>query len=433
MGGYKDITDHRFEGYDNPALAQLVTKFKSGDGAQKFTEASHALRTLAQSLADTDEVLRKELGKLGIAWQGAAGDNAGKTITAQADYADESVDSGQTNAQATAVQSASYSDSRDGMPEPDKLRGDTETSLVDDVGGFFGYETDHAQEVKETNAAREQTIRGLNQYTDASRDALNQFQVPGQPPNFEVTSTSSTVGAPVGTGIPGIGSATPGIPGGSSVGSPVGGVGGVPGGSVLPPTQLPGGGTQLPPVLPPGGGTGITPPLPGLGTVVNPPAAAGVPRVGGGLGPGLGIGLGLAGAAGLGAVAAGAKGARVIRGAGGPGTGAAPKVPVVKPGVPGVGGNGTIGGAGKSGAAGMPVDGEERASRGTAAGAGAAGRGVRGGAGSMMQPAAAAGGRGAEGDEDDEHVRKYGVDSDDVFGDDRMVVQSVIGEEPQDK
>ncbi|MCS7480853.1 PPE domain-containing protein [Umezawaea endophytica] len=432
MGNYKDIADHRFEGYDNPALAQLVTKFKSGDGAQRFNEASHALRTLAKSLADTDEVLRTELRKLGITWQGAAGENAGKTITAEADYADQSVESGQQNAQATAVQSASYSDSRDGMPEPDKLRGDTETSLVDDVGGFFGYETDHAQEVKETNAAREQTIRGLTQYTEASRDALNQFQVPGQPPNFEVTSTSATVGAPVGTGIPGIGSPTPGIPGGGSVGSPVGGVGGVPGGGVLPPPQPPGGGTPLPPgggtQLPPGGGTGVLPP--GIGTVVNPPAAAGLSR-GGGFGPGLGIGLGLAGAAGLGAVAAGAKGAQVIRGAGGPGTGAAPKVPVVKPGVPGVGGNGTIGGAGKSGVAGVPVDGDERANRGTGA-AGAGGRGVRGGAGAMMQPAAAAG-RGAEGDEDDEHVRKYGVDSDDVFGDDRMVVQSVIGEEPQNK
>jgi hypothetical protein len=48
-----------------------------------------------------------------------------------------------------------------------------------------------------------------------------------------------------------------------------------------------------------------------------------------------------------------------------------------------------------------------------------------------MQPAAS--GKGGEGDEDEEHVRKYGVDSDDVFGDERMVVQSVIGEEPEKK
>jgi hypothetical protein len=48
-----------------------------------------------------------------------------------------------------------------------------------------------------------------------------------------------------------------------------------------------------------------------------------------------------------------------------------------------------------------------------------------------MSPAASA--AKGEGEEDGEHVRKYGVDSDEMFGDDRMVVQSVIGEDPKDK
>lgn len=420
---YEQLPDFRFEGRSNGDLSQLIAKFNSGDSARAFGEASNGLRQLAAQLEETDQTLRRELGKLGIAWQGAAGDKAGTAFKAEADYADEMNTSGQQNSTATMVQSESHSSARNSMPEPAKLNGATETSFVDDVGGFFGYETDHAQEVKETNAAREQAIQGLTQYTDASRSALDQFQAPGQPPNFEVTTTSSAVGTPVGTGISGIGNTTPGIPGGSSVGSPVGGVPNLPGGGIATPPNLPGGGVQLPP----GGSTGIAPPFTGGGTVVNPPAAAMLPKTGG-IGPGLGIGLGLAGAAGLGAAAATAKGARLVRGTGGPGTGAAPKVPVVKPGVPGVGGNGTIGGAGKSGMPGVPVDGEERAANRAAGGR----AGLRGGAGSMMQPAAAAG-RGAEGDEDEEHVRKYGVDSDDVFGDDRLVVQSVIGEEPENK
>ena len=53
------------------------------------------------------------------------------------------------------------------------------------------------------------------------------------------------------------------------------------------------------------------------------------------------------------------------------------------------------------------------------------------GSGSLMSPAASA--AKGEGEEDGEHVRKYGVDSDEMFGDDRMVVQSVIGEDPKDK
>jgi hypothetical protein len=44
---------------------------------------------------------------------------------------------------------------------------------------------------------------------------------------------------------------------------------------------------------------------------------------------------------------------------------------------------------------------------------------------SMMQPAAGT----AQGEEDDEHVRKYGIESEDVFADDRMVIPSVLGED----
>ena len=44
---------------------------------------------------------------------------------------------------------------------------------------------------------------------------------------------------------------------------------------------------------------------------------------------------------------------------------------------------------------------------------------------SMMQPAAGT----AQGEEDDEHVRKYGIEAEDVFADDRMVIPSVLGED----
>jgi hypothetical protein len=69
-----------------------------------------------------------------------------------------------------------------------------------------------------------------------------------------------------------------------------------------------------------------------------------------------------------------------------------------------------------------------RAAAGAAAGKGGVGSK---GAGSLMSPAASA--AKGEGEEDGEHVRKYGVDSDEMFGDDRMVVQSVIGEDPKDQ
>jgi hypothetical protein len=46
-----------------------------------------------------------------------------------------------------------------------------------------------------------------------------------------------------------------------------------------------------------------------------------------------------------------------------------------------------------------------------------------------MQPAAAGAGRNAEGEEDQEHVRRYGVESSDVFDDDRVVAPESIGDD----
>jgi len=46
---------------------------------------------------------------------------------------------------------------------------------------------------------------------------------------------------------------------------------------------------------------------------------------------------------------------------------------------------------------------------------------------SIMQPAAA--GRRGEGEDDGEHVRRYGIDSGDVFEDERVVAPESIGDE----
>jgi hypothetical protein len=50
---------------------------------------------------------------------------------------------------------------------------------------------------------------------------------------------------------------------------------------------------------------------------------------------------------------------------------------------------------------------------------------------SIMQPAAA--GRSAEDEEDKEHVRRYGVESSDVFDDDRVVAPESIGDDDDDE
>ncbi|XVV03636.1 hypothetical protein ACQPW3_41055 [Actinosynnema sp. CA-248983] len=421
MTDFRQLKDHRFQGRDNTGLMTLLEQFSQSNAAERFSRASQALRELAASLEQVDETVRNQLKELKIDWVGAAGENAGEKVTVTADVATSGTEAGQQNSKATAVQGAAYSDSRNGMPEASKLGGDTENSFWDNAGGFFGYETDHAKEVKETQAAREQVIRGFDQYVDASRDSLNQYQGMNKPPSFEVTTASSaaTPVAPVQQPGGGISQVPGGVPGGLPGGTP----------------QVPGGGqVPLPPQIP-GGSTGVLPPTT---SVPTPGASTVLPgKVGGSNHLGLGLGLGLAAGATLTTLATTAKAARVVRnsptsvppgggagkpdGAKGPGGG--------KSGMPGAvpGASGLAGKAGISATIGA-IDPDERVPGNRTAAGAAAGKA---GAGSMMQAAASP--RGKDGEEDAEHIRKYGVDSDDVFGDERMVVQQVIGDEPEKK
>ena len=407
------FTDARYAGYDNAALANLVEEFKSSNGARAFGEASDALRKLAAQLEDIDRNLRRELAKLGIEWQGLAGENAGQTIEAQAGHSGDMSETSQHNAQATMAQSEANSHARNSMPESQKLRGDTSRNLGDKLGGLVGYETDHAREVKETNAARQQTIDSLEGYSRNSQDAIDRFRDPGRPPNFEVTTTSST--APPVAPVAPPGGHPPGIPGGVPGGIP----GGTPGVGGNPTASNP---TAPVPNLP-GGSTGVAPNVPGntsLGAGPTLPKPFGSP-------------LPVAGA--IGAAAASVASARRPRrrgparswvAAGVPAWRRRPRscrqaprarrarselepVPTPRP------------------RAAPPTTAPHRTNAAAKGGA-AAGKGAAGG---LMSPVAS--GRGGPGEEDGEHVRKYGVDSDDVFGDERMVVQSVIGEEPKDK
>ena len=405
---YKDIPAFRFEGYSNQQLSDLANKLNSGDGARAFGKASYALRTLAAELERTDEVLRKQLGNLGVDWQGMAGDQAKEGMNTTVAYNEQASQDGQQNSQATMSQSEANSRARNGMPDQGKLNGPTSTDIIDDTAGFFGIETSNAKKVEQTNAARQQAIDNMNGYVSSSQAALDGFRAPGQPPNFEVTTASSASTPVAHVQQPSFG--TPGVHGTPGTAGLPGSTPGLQGNPVNPTPNLPGGTTGTLPGTPNPGQLPVGPGLPGK---------AGSPLP-------VGLGIATAATAGLSAAAATAKGGKVVGGGRGPSQ--APKTPIA-PGGP-KGAPSTIGaekaGATKGGAAGVAA--EEHGPNRPAARGGAAGG--KSGSGLMSPAAGAAKG---EGEEDGEHVRKYGVDSDDVFGDERMVVQSVIGEDPKDQ
>jgi len=63
--GY-EIGDYRFEGFSNAELATMVDQVRQGPGSASMNRAVEALTTIANSLKETDNTLRTELGKIGV-------------------------------------------------------------------------------------------------------------------------------------------------------------------------------------------------------------------------------------------------------------------------------------------------------------------------------------------------------------------------------
>jgi hypothetical protein len=264
--------------------------------------------------------------------------------------------------------------------------------------GIFGHTTDHAQQVKETNASRQQAIDAMNGYQVGSSAALGQAQTLPVPPGMNLraqpvdTSThiSSVSGFSSTAGL----NPTGGPAGGST--SFIPGTTGGPGGTSPIPTT----GGPNPPFTPgPITGTGPLPGTPSFPTTATPLPAALRAAANPLLMADATTALGAGGASGAGA---GAENERLTRNPANRGGASAGK-------------NGTP--------LGTAPEEEARAARNAERFGAKAGRPGS----SLMQPAAA--GKKEEGEEDQEHVRRYGVESSDVFDDERVVAPESIGDD----
>jgi hypothetical protein len=387
------LGDFRFDGYGNAELADQVHKIKAGAGAKALQPAIDTLHSVAQDMAATNQILSTQLKSLGIDWQSQAGQGATGTMNSVVNYGDDSQYNITGTNSALTTQADSHTVARS-APAPST---DTQKNTWDNVTGFFGYQTDHAKEVEQAQADRQQAIQQLDDYQANSQDAISSTTPMSAPPTIGLTAQpvqGTSINQVGGYGGSGGGYAGPGGGGGYGGYSPTGGPGG---GGYAPPGSLPGGGG----VPGPGGVTGVGP---GAGRL--PSAMPAATAAGGMLAEEVGLGVAMAG--GAGAVAAGARSGNPNAMVRGGGTNAAPGEKANTP--------------SRASATAGAID-EEQAAQARAAERIAPGKAGA----SMMQPGAA-GGKGKK-EEDSEHDRKYTIEED-LFGDHRMVAPTVLGEDP---
>ncbi|SDP83630.1 PPE domain-containing protein [Lentzea jiangxiensis] len=433
------MTEHRFQGYGHPELYKMIN---SGPGVSASIPVEQGWKSIAEMLARIDSDLHDGLAKMGADWESDASDAAQGALSPLAQWAGFA-ESGATTMESSARLQGEYiADARKKMPEVVPVTTEKPGLLDMAAGALTGpvgmahvvsQQMDHERQEAAADNAAAQAVKVMEDYQSDSRwnsSTLGEFPTPPQvvidtPPPSD-TGTGSTRAGYTSTGAPSpsgnTSTTTPSWATPTGPQTPVS-TGWTPPPTdtthtswtqppstptppptyTPPPTNLPQPTPTLTPVPP--GGPVFTRPTTGVpgggsgGPRGGQPGAPGGPR--GGL-PGGGPGGGKAFAPMSGSLGGGASGQGAMKAVGMPG--------------------------GLGGAMGSGPDAVRGGAMGSGPGVGAgAGAGKAGAAGAGMGAGGAHGQKG-EGEDDIEHkAADYLVETDDVFGDDRMVAPPVIG------
>jgi hypothetical protein len=420
------MTDHRFQGYGHPELYKMIN---SGPGVSASIPVEQGWKTIAATLAQIDADLHTGLAKMGADWESDAADAAQGALSPLAEWAGFAETGATTMESSARLQGEYIADARKKMPEVVPITTEKPGFLDIAAGALtgpagmahvIGQQQDHERQEAAADNAAAKAVQVMEDYQSDSRwnsSTLGEFPTPPQvvidtPPPAD-TGTGSTRAGYSSTGAPGPsgnGTTTP------SWATPV---------STPPQQQVSTGWTppptdtthtswtQPPTTTPPPTHTPPPTTLPNPGQTHNPtPTPPGGPVF---------TRPGTTGPGGTGGSSSGVRAGQAGGGAGGGkafgsmsgSLGSAGQQGAMKPGgMPG----------GLSGAMGSGPDGMRGGAMGSGAGAGkggAAGGGMGGGG---------AHGQKGEGEDDIEHkAADYLVETDDVFGDERMVAPPVIG------
>ncbi|WP_345601721.1 hypothetical protein, partial [Saccharopolyspora rosea] len=205
MTGVDPIRDLRFEGMDIPQLTDWIGKIKQGRGSESMNRAVQALDQCVQVVVDLDDTLRTELGNLGIAWEGNAGDLAQAAAQQRSVVMQQAQDPLRGSARSVEAQGRGFDSAKHSLPNSDELRHKQSENFFEWAGGAFGYESDYDAEAKQIDGRKKAAQAALGSYRDTTVTQAQQYQPLPQMPAPTVAASAGPPGAVPTVGAPGFG------------------------------------------------------------------------------------------------------------------------------------------------------------------------------------------------------------------------------------
>ncbi|RJQ70748.1 PPE domain-containing protein [Pseudonocardiaceae bacterium YIM PH 21723] len=157
--------EHRWRGYSHE---ELYRQIHAGPGPNGSTTAIGRWQEMAKTLTEIDDDIKRMVRNGAVSWEGAAADQTRAGMTPLAQWAAEATANAESMKQHTEQQATNVGKARSDMPAPEQVTAEEPSRIKSAVVHLFGGQTDYERQEAAQAAAEQRAFEVMHNYETAS-------------------------------------------------------------------------------------------------------------------------------------------------------------------------------------------------------------------------------------------------------------------------